>query len=633
MTSLAFRVSLALVAVTAPALGQQAPAFQRLLAVDSTTMGALQASPDDKWIVYVRIATSRSLWIVPAAGGPPARLTSDGFQDQVPHWFPGSDRVVFASNRPVRNGENVRYAMVLSIDAATGRAVGVPRQVTTEPIQVATPSADGRSVVYLTPQPAQELKIVPATGGTARTLARLGGTRGVLFADKAGRSIYVRTVVPDASKSDTVRLYRVPVTGGQPELLLATDHLVAPLPADPRYVVHFRVPQFAQTASGMAEVRTVAGQRIAEISVPRGVSVNGSASGGSGFLGIRREGAQQVRVVPIENGEPRTIATRGFPEAWMPDSKAIIADRPEGAGNAYVVDLIPLDGGRVRTVPIPASSNVTSSGWNSSVGPYFSMMNQKRVLTALDVRSGQTRVISQAVAPIGVIGRGGMEQDGRRWVYFERASDRLELRSTDPATGESRVIRSFPSSYDVGSRVAVNGSRIAVIEPGKDSLRVVVTTGATGQPRRIVSFPARRDFEILSGAWSWDSTRLAVSYIDRAVRNETVIAIFDVPVDNTEPIRRRDIRTGSDGACYFLKWLPDASGIIVNGVVPGRRQADIMLIPTNGSRPRPLTNEPLGVWEGIELSPDGRHVAYYVSETTATSVWKLDLRPIVAQRR
>ena len=613
--------------------GGQTPSFERMRSVDSTTIGILQTSPDDRWVVYVRADASRSLWIVPAAGGAPARLTSDGFQDQVPFWFPSGDRILFVSNRPVRNGENVRYAMVLQVDPRSGRATGVPRQVTTEPAQFAAPSADGRSVIYLTPQPAQVLKIVPATGGTARTLARLGGTRGVVFVDKGGSAVYVRTVVPDANRGDSVRLYRVPMAGGEAQLLVSSKNLVAPLLADPRYVVHFDIPQYAGRAAGTAEVRTLSGELVGSVTVPRGVSVTGWASAGWGFLGTKREGAERVRVVPIAGGEPRTVATRGFPEAWMPDGKTVIADRAEGDGNAYVVDLIPLDGGRTTTVPLPVRGVNHQSGWHSSVGPNFSFMYENDVLNAIDVRSGQTRTISRNLAEVGVGGRGGMEQDGDRWVYLERAGNRLELRSTDPATGESRLVRAFASTADLGQRIVVHGDRIAMLRTERDSVRVVTTMGQSGRWRTIASFPVRSTFEILGETWGWDATRFAVSYIDRAARNETMIAIFDVPLDETQPIRRRDLRTEADGACYFLKWLPDGSGVIVNGVVPGRSRPDVLLIPTNGGRPRPLTNERLGVWEGIEVSPDGRHVAYYVSETTSSSMWKVDMRPLIAQRR
>ena len=125
-------------------------------------------SPDGRWIAYgANHEGNRDIWIKPAAGGDPLRITSDPAHDRVPRWSPDGRKLLFASDRGGRwnlwtvapfSGENSLIRITKDEDAVISHALP------------AGWSPDGSEIVFTGSRGDYELWIVSATGGDRRQL-------------------------------------------------------------------------------------------------------------------------------------------------------------------------------------------------------------------------------------------------------------------------------------------------------------------------------------------------------------------------------------------------------------------------------------------------------------------------------
>lgn len=136
-------------------------------------------SPDGRWIAYtVRGAETRaSIWLVPADGGAPRRVTDDGENDWGGAWSPDGRFLYFSSDR----GGSMNLWRV-AIDEGSGRVVGEPESVPTPSAFAAHPdvSADGTRIVYsnvLTTQNIERASLDPGADTLLEPFTLTTGTR------------------------------------------------------------------------------------------------------------------------------------------------------------------------------------------------------------------------------------------------------------------------------------------------------------------------------------------------------------------------------------------------------------------------------------------------------------------------
>ena len=102
-------------------------------------------SPDGKWIAYHRVVKNRrDLWILPAEGGIPQRLTDDPSIDILPEWAPGGKSIYFLSDR----GGHLDIWTARFIE---GKMLAHPEQLTRAPQSVMSfcPSPRGDEIAYI----------------------------------------------------------------------------------------------------------------------------------------------------------------------------------------------------------------------------------------------------------------------------------------------------------------------------------------------------------------------------------------------------------------------------------------------------------------------------------------------------
>jgi hypothetical protein len=635
----ALLISTLLAPTTAPAQNQAI--VRKVFTSDSLAVSHAQTSPDGKWLVMaISRGASSSLWITRTDGGPLLRLTSDGHNDQRPLWFARGDRLVFESNRPNRNGGQQKYLMTLQIDPSTGQPAGTPRQVSSEPVRLSgLPSPDGRWLSYVSAGSRLEVKVVPSTGGSARSLGEAGPYPPSFSPDS--RHVYFQADCPvDACN---IEGKKAPVAGGPAEVLSRSAGFpIGVITGDPRFTI-----QNAQSLGlGMGRVdreiiRTIDGRDIGVVDLPPGTVVSGPAGDGLGIMVRTNEFESPIRIVSAGGGPIRTLTTGGknWPEAWMPGGDVLITDRParnvadawDPANNGMAVELVRLAGGSEKVIPLPAGAG--GSGWNSSLGPWFSYRTgNPSALHAINVTTGQTRTITERLGRIGVSGRGGMEQDGGSMVYTEDLRDGVTIKSTDPGTGDTKVVRTIPRQADAPRRwgYAVHGSRLLYFEARRDSVDLVLTTSPEATPRRLGTWPRGEVPPDQGAAWSWKGDRVAICGRG-GPGNRPILMILTLTTGSSGSVGRQDFDLGTGDVCWWENWQPDDSGIfMVAFAQAGTSRADVLhLTLTPGSRPIVLTkDEPYQPSEYLP-SPDGKQVAYPVYVGKGSSIYVVDLKPML----
>ena len=120
------------------------------LAAAMRQLGAVQLSPDGRWVAYTltvsdlkESSTNPDLWMVPAAGGAPVRLTNHKAVDDQPRWSPDGRYLAFLSSR---GGKPQLYRLAV--------AGGEPEALTESKtgVQAFAWSPDGARIAFVAPR-------------------------------------------------------------------------------------------------------------------------------------------------------------------------------------------------------------------------------------------------------------------------------------------------------------------------------------------------------------------------------------------------------------------------------------------------------------------------------------------------
>jgi Tol biopolymer transport system component len=617
--------------------------FTRVFAAQAPTQLRFPSlSPDGRWILFSTSGTyltdtadrlASGLWLLPASGGDPVPLLTQGGWDDGPVWFPSGDRIAFRSDRPARGGEGGSYIMSLAIDPETGRPTGPPRQVSAERcfawLDVAP---DGQSIVFTASQGTDRVVLtVPSVGGRSQTVADATPARPVwspdgkaIYYDEAmspgdGREALVR-VSADGSSVDTVFIW----PGG-------IDLFGYP---QSRYVL--RAISTSRDHPSVWEVATLGGQALGRLELPPKTDPFSFTPSGD-LLAVRFDGESPLEVLPVEGGPPTRLNETGADDrvlGWSPDSHRVLFKTAlDGSDRLFFAAT---DGGPMREVRLPEEPLETFQPVLSRDGRLLmyavSGPESGRVtLKTFNLEQGDVRVVTEDFFLPGgqsfeLSGRGGVHwRDGDQFLFVQRKGPQFDLRALSPS-GLSRSLRTFDDALPY--TVAVNGDRIAFSEDPRgtpDETRSLMLSTA-GDENAHPILTVRGVLESIT--WSPDGRRLSVDAYRIPPGQDDAPAGLELlllEIDSSggamgEPI----VLDAPDGFWWWSpRWLPDGRALLVQGEDGNvwRISSRPGIRPVEVTEALPPNNE---VWD-FQISPDGRFMAYGRSIFRGSSIWRIGM--------
>ena len=614
----------------APALAQTPGSDrERLFSSDSLSIGNGAAlSADGRWLALSLMdnPATASLWVKPAGGGQPHRITPPGKWDGRPQWSPKGDRLFFYSNRAAGANDQGYYVMVVPVDPQSGRANGEISQVTLDPVTGWNLSPDGSLIAYLDAKDRRVLKAVPSTGGAARVIARLPlGSGGPVWSSD-GKSVAFVTNNPGEG---TRIIQHVALAGGEPEVI-ARD-----IPAGFPMSISAGGEYYVAMDNSDPRSRTLHlthrdGTVLKSISVNRNTRPLGFTTDGRAILLLEDNVVAPTRVMSVSGGAYRDVTSpRNYYDwvlGWSGDGSTVYT-WTEVDGQPLLA-AAPVSGNVKSSADVFAASKEWAAEGINSRYVFIATPRpgaKQRTLVAVDRKDNSRHTITESAYPnlfaVGPTGTWGVQE---KVLYLERRGDLVDAKEWS-GPGQTRVIRSLPASILNRSNIAVHGNRVAWQQIRGDSADLFVAEGTNGEPRRLLSMPAMPGNEI---AFSGDGSLLALHYSRRPASTDDLMAIVDVS-GATPP---RIINTGMS-YWYWSRWLPDNSAVLVIGGGAGA-EADVVMVPVRAdAKPVVITrDDPRPMW-GFEVSPDGRFIAYPGEVWSGASIWKFDIADVLNTRR
>jgi eukaryotic-like serine/threonine-protein kinase len=432
--------------IVRPVDGGPSRGVARLSEVHSCTW-----SPDGRWIACVsgnrqfvsnedfgNIASS-SVWVIPATGGVPVRVTDEESHNTSPAWLARRWSLLYVSNR---DGGRDIYQVTLS---RSGRPVHDGVRLSTG-LNAATVSvsADGRRLAYPAFTRTSNVWSLPIPAGDSVSVSRAEPvTTGSQEIEAFDLSADGRWLVFDSDRSGTQQLYRMPLAGGDVEQLTdgAEPSLTPDFSPDAREIVYhaFRngIRQImVMPAEGGTAVQVTAGSNHSRAG-------NWSPDGRSLTFGkYALTPAEEIDIVSRDAhgrwGSPRTLLKGGMLAVWSPDGRRVVSlMKTDGARLALVT--IPTEGG-TPTMIVPPRDPSMAPSYTSAFSPdsrfiYYvarDLENRKAGIWRVPASGGARRLMAWSDNQSSGLSRAWLKLHGNRF-YFTLGDPQSDIWMTEVA--------------------------------------------------------------------------------------------------------------------------------------------------------------------------------------------------------
>jgi eukaryotic-like serine/threonine-protein kinase len=400
-------------------------------------------SPEGRWIVCVSLNAESirpgsgfgnlapsAILLVPATGGEPVRLLEPKAFNQSPVWSPDGRQLLFLSNR---DGPRDIYAMTLS---KAGRPRGEPTRLTTGmgALSIAL-AADGRRLVYDVYSARANIWSLAIPSGapvTADAATPLTSGNQVIESMRVSRD--GRWLLFDSNLRGNSDIYRIPVTGGQPEQLTSdpADEFAPDLSPDGRAVAYHSW----RTGTRDIEIKPLDGGPVVRVTdTPAQESYPIWSPDGRAIMFYNQ-------VVPFKtylvrqgpdgrwSAPPTPVISPAVGAVWSPDGAWIAYIATQSDASAGPVMLMPAEGGVPHQVfqPSPGVPEAISVMWSHDGRTLYYKAHDEQGYASfwsISAAGGAPRLLVRFTNPERQSSRRDFATDGKRFYFAieDRQSD------------------------------------------------------------------------------------------------------------------------------------------------------------------------------------------------------------------
>jgi TolB protein len=378
---------------------------------------------------------SSSIWVMPAGGGAPVRVTDEQWHNTSPAWLPGRSSLLYVSNR---DGGRDLYQIDLGRSGQPSHeAVRLSTGLNAATVSVA---AAGNRLAYAAFSRIANVWSLPIPRSGSVSLSRAQPvTTGSQEIEGFDLSVDERWLAFDSNRGGAQQLYRMPLPAGEVEQLTSGDVpcLAAAFSFDGRELLFhsFRdgIRQlFVMPAEGGTPVQVTAGNSHSRIG-------NWSPDGRSiAFVKNALSPDQETAVVSRDSrgrwGPSRTLLKGGAAAVWSPDGSRVVTEvRTEGG--KFAVAVVPAGGGAPRILGLPQDRSESGLGWAFSPDGRFvyyinKSPNQRTGVWRVPATGGPSRLVASYDGAPGGANRMLLRVQGNR-LYFSLGDPQSDVWTTE----------------------------------------------------------------------------------------------------------------------------------------------------------------------------------------------------------